>query len=177
MMVYRLVDFSTVKTVLDVGSGSGIPGIVIKLFFPNIKLTIVEASHKKCEFMKQLSDVISIVVKRYILTIICLRGISHESFISEWKNLDAVCNKVFHPQQGTPMDELFTRYMYYRRAKKGIKSSTTEALRKFYEKNSYELLKNEETLEDLKALADFWSDVTTQNADRFENRILKQKLL
>ncbi|MCQ2748346.1 MAG: 16S rRNA (guanine(527)-N(7))-methyltransferase RsmG [Mycoplasmoidaceae bacterium] len=53
-MVYRLVDFNTVKTVLDVGSGSGIPGIVIKLFFPNIKLTIVEASHKKCEFLSQL---------------------------------------------------------------------------------------------------------------------------
>lgn len=56
IMVYRLVDFNTVKTVLDVGSGSGIPGFVIKLFFPNIKLTIVEASHKKCEFMKQLAD-------------------------------------------------------------------------------------------------------------------------
>ena len=61
MMVYRMVDFSTVKTVLDVGSGSGIPGIVIKLFFPNIKLTIVEASHKKCEFMKQLADKLHLV--------------------------------------------------------------------------------------------------------------------
>lgn len=97
-----------------------------------------------------------------------------DSFISDWKDLDAVCNKVFHPQQGTPMDELFTRYMYYRRAKKGIKSSTTEALRKFYEKNNYELLKNEETLEDLKALADFWTDVSIQNTERFENKILKQ---
>ncbi|MCQ2956833.1 MAG: 16S rRNA (guanine(527)-N(7))-methyltransferase RsmG [Mycoplasmoidaceae bacterium] len=55
-MVYRLVDFTTVKTVLDVGSGSGIPGFVIKLFFPNIKLTVVEASHKKCEFLKKLSE-------------------------------------------------------------------------------------------------------------------------
>lgn len=55
MMVYHLVDFNTVKTVLDVGSGSGIPGFVIKLFFPNIKLTIVEASHKKCDFMSELA--------------------------------------------------------------------------------------------------------------------------
>ncbi len=54
MMVYYQVDFNTVKTVLDVGSGSGIPGFVIKLFFPNIKLTIVEASHKKCQFMQEL---------------------------------------------------------------------------------------------------------------------------
>ncbi len=61
MMVYRLVDFNTVKTVLDVGSGSGIPGFVIKLFFPNIKLTVVEASHKKCEFMKQLADKLHLI--------------------------------------------------------------------------------------------------------------------
>ncbi|XQP55493.1 MAG: 16S rRNA (guanine(527)-N(7))-methyltransferase RsmG [Mycoplasmoidaceae bacterium] len=58
MMVYRLVDFNTVKTVLDVGSGSGIPGLVIKLFFPNIKLTIIEASHKKCEFMTELAKLL-----------------------------------------------------------------------------------------------------------------------
>ncbi|MCQ3907333.1 MAG: 16S rRNA (guanine(527)-N(7))-methyltransferase RsmG [Mycoplasmoidaceae bacterium] len=61
MMVYRLVDFNTVKTVLDVGSGSGIPGFVIKLFFPNIKLTIVEASHKKCEFMTELAKRLHLV--------------------------------------------------------------------------------------------------------------------
>lgn len=61
MMVYRLVDFDTVKTILDVGSGSGIPGFVIKLFFPNIKLTIVEASHKKCEFMTQLAKQLHLV--------------------------------------------------------------------------------------------------------------------
>ncbi len=53
-MVYHIVDFSTVKTLLDVGSGSGIPGVVIKLFYPNIKLTIVEASHKKCKFITDL---------------------------------------------------------------------------------------------------------------------------
>lgn len=58
IMVYHLADFSQVKTLLDVGSGSGIPGIVIKLFFPNIKLTIVESSHKKCNFMQQLVEVL-----------------------------------------------------------------------------------------------------------------------
>ncbi len=58
IMVYHLVDFSQVKTLLDVGSGSGIPGIVIKLFFPNIKLTIVESSHKKCNFMQQLVELL-----------------------------------------------------------------------------------------------------------------------
>lgn len=72
------------------------------------------------------------------------------------------------------MDDLFTRYMYYERAKQGIKSSTTEALRKFYERNSYALLKNEDTFENLKVLADFWKDVNSQAEDRFSQRVLRQ---
>lgn len=39
-------------------------------------------------------------------------------FITEWKNLEELCAKIFHSTSGTPMDELFTRYMYFARAKK-----------------------------------------------------------
>ena len=52
-----------------------------------------------------------------------------------------ICEKIFHPITGTAMDELFTRYMYYERSLQKNKSTTTEALRKFYEKNTYSLLK------------------------------------
>lgn len=95
-------------------------------------------------------------------------------FIEKWKNLEEVCNKIFSPISGTPMDELFTRYMYYERAKLGIKSSTTEALRKFYEKDGYSLLKNDVTLDNLIELADFWNDISLQNTDRFSETILKK---
>ncbi len=94
-------------------------------------------------------------------------------FISQWKELEELVESIFHPANGTPMDELFTRYMYYVRAKLGIKSSTTEALRKFYEKNSYALLKKEETFLDLITLAHFWEDVMNQDKDRFSFRILR----
>lgn len=97
-----------------------------------------------------------------------------ENFIKKWKELEEVCSKIFKPISGTPMDELFTRYMYFERAKKGIKSSTTEALRKFYEKDSYVLLNNDTTLQNLIDLADFWNDVSNQDQDRFSERILKR---
>ncbi|HAW59701.1 MAG TPA: hypothetical protein DCX03_11985, partial [Bacteroidales bacterium] len=79
-----------------------------------------------------------------------------ESFIEQWKELEEVCGRIFRPLNGTPMDELFTRYMYFIRAKQGNKSSTTEALRKFYEKDKYSILKKDETLPNLKILATFW---------------------
>lgn len=96
-----------------------------------------------------------------------------DSFIKQWKGLEELTEKIFHPINGTPMDELFTRYMYFRRAKMGIKSSTTEALRKFYEKDNYALLREANTLDDMITLAHFWEDVSNQDKDRFSQRILR----
>ena len=62
------------------------------------------------------------------------KGLKND-FIEKWKKLEDVCGQIFNPKSGTPLDELFSRYMYYERAKMGNTSSTTESLRKFYEKN------------------------------------------
>lgn len=97
-----------------------------------------------------------------------------DDFIKRWKALEELTSKIFHPNTGTPMDELFTRYMYYERACQRIKLSTTEALRKFYEKNSYALLKNDKTLDDLENLADFWNDISNQDKERFSENVLRR---
>ena len=97
-----------------------------------------------------------------------------DDFIKRWKILEERCEKIFHPITGTPMDELFTRYMYYERSLQKIKSSTTEALRRFYEKDNYALLKTDTTLKNLECLAEFWDDVSNQDKDRFSDRILKR---
>ena len=97
-----------------------------------------------------------------------------DTFIDQWKKLEERCGQIFQPKKGTPLDEIFTRYMYFVRAKRGIKNTTTEALRKFYEQNGYSLLKEEQTFEDLKDLADFWNDVANQDRERFSGRVLRR---
>ena len=97
-----------------------------------------------------------------------------DEFIEQWKALDTIASDVFKPISGTPLDELFTRYMYYERAKLGIKSSTTEALRKFYERDSYAIFKKPETLDNITTLAKFWQDVNLQDSERFSQDILRK---
>lgn len=97
-----------------------------------------------------------------------------DEFIERWKELDAIASDVFRPSTGTPLDELFTRYMYFERARQGNKSTTTEALRKFYERDSYAIFKKEETLDNIMTLAKFWQDVNLQDSDRFSQDILKK---
>ena len=97
-----------------------------------------------------------------------------DAFIEQWKKLEELCGQMFHPAKGTPLDEIFTRYMYFVRAQRGNKNTTTEALRRFYEQNSYSLLKDEQTFENLKNLADFWNDVSNQDRERFSERVLRR---
>ena len=40
--------------VIDIGTGAGFPGIVLKIYVPDIRLTLVEASKKKGSFLKFL---------------------------------------------------------------------------------------------------------------------------
>jgi len=97
-----------------------------------------------------------------------------DEFINEWKKLEEITSSVFNSIAGTAMDELFSRYMYFLRAKEGNKNSTTEALRKFYERDKYKYLKNSGTIDELKALASFWESVAKQDSNRFGINILKK---
>ena len=97
-----------------------------------------------------------------------------DTFIEKWNQLADLCEDIFDPKTGSPIDEIFNRYMYYERAKLRIRESTTVALRKFYEKDGYVLLKKDETFDNIIELAHFWDDVLKQNIDRFSDRVLKR---
>lgn len=82
-----------------------------------------------------------------------------DEFVSRWKEMEEGANELFRPLRGTPMDELFTRYMYYRRALEGITDTTTESLRGFFSRDKYAILRDDDTLDDLESLLDFWQRV------------------
>jgi 16S rRNA (guanine527-N7)-methyltransferase len=48
------------QSVIDIGAGAGFPGIPLKLARPGIKLTLVEATRKKTDFLKQLVSVLEL---------------------------------------------------------------------------------------------------------------------
>jgi 16S rRNA (guanine527-N7)-methyltransferase len=59
---YKELDFNHINSVLDIGSGSGIPGILLKLLFNHTNLTIVESNNKKVNFLNQLINTLDIKV-------------------------------------------------------------------------------------------------------------------
>ena len=41
---------------LDIGTGAGFPGLVLKIVFPNLKIDLMDSTNKKCLFLKKVID-------------------------------------------------------------------------------------------------------------------------
>lgn len=48
------------KSLCDVGSGAGFPGIPLKIVFPEMKLTIVEPLQKRCRFLETVKETLDL---------------------------------------------------------------------------------------------------------------------
>lgn len=42
------------QSLCDIGTGAGFPGMVLKIAFPNLKVTLVDATQKKCTFLENV---------------------------------------------------------------------------------------------------------------------------
>lgn len=51
LTINQIIDLNTVETLCDVGTGAGFPGLVIKILFPNINVTLVDSLNKRIEFL------------------------------------------------------------------------------------------------------------------------------
>ena len=47
----KIIDLSKEETLCDIGSGAGLPGIVIKILFPNLKITLIDSLNKRIKFL------------------------------------------------------------------------------------------------------------------------------
>ena len=56
----KVIDLNTCKDLLDFGTGAGFPGMVIKIFFPNLKVTLLDSNNKKIKFLTELKDIIHV---------------------------------------------------------------------------------------------------------------------
>lgn len=54
LTLYKEIDLTKVDTLCDVGSGAGFPGIVLKIVFPNLKITLIDSLQKRVNYLNEI---------------------------------------------------------------------------------------------------------------------------
>ena len=51
LTLVKVIDLNSIDSLCDLGSGAGFPGIVIKIFYPNLKVTLIDSLNKRINFL------------------------------------------------------------------------------------------------------------------------------
>lgn len=54
LSLVKAYDVSQKKTVIDVGTGAGFPGLALKIAFPNLKITLLDSLNKRIQFLNEV---------------------------------------------------------------------------------------------------------------------------
>lgn len=56
LTLVKAVDLTKDLTLCDVGTGAGFPGMVLKIVFPNLKITLIDSLQKRINYLNEVID-------------------------------------------------------------------------------------------------------------------------
>lgn len=60
LTIIKIIDLENQETLCDLGSGAGFPGIVLKIFYPNLKITLIDSLNKRINFLNKVIEELSL---------------------------------------------------------------------------------------------------------------------
>ncbi len=116
----RAINLNNVNTLCDIGSGPGFPGLVLKIVFNNLKVTLIESSSKKCSFLRFIINELKLnnvevineraeeAVKklREKFDVVTCRAVAHLAIISELSIPMVKVNGKFLPLKSNIEEEI-----------------------------------------------------------------------
>lgn len=75
------------QTLLDIGTGAGFPGLVLKIVFPNLKVTLVDSLNKRITFLK------SVIEKLNIKDVEAIHARAEEYILDKRESFDIVTSR------------------------------------------------------------------------------------
>ena len=56
LILSKYLDFHNIHRVIDIGTGAGFPGMVLKIVFPHISLTLLDSLSKRIRFLQNVAE-------------------------------------------------------------------------------------------------------------------------
>ncbi len=119
MFVLRDVTITSNMKLLDIGSGAGFPGLVIKIVYPKMDITLLEPTKKRCDFLETVIRKLNlqnirvvndraenyIKEKREFFDFVVARAVANISIISELAIPYLKVNGLFLAMKGQNYEE------------------------------------------------------------------------
>ena len=61
LSIVKAIDMNDVKSVIDIGTGAGFPGIPLKIAFPHLKVVLLDSLNKRIKFLDTVIDELGLV--------------------------------------------------------------------------------------------------------------------
>jgi 16S rRNA (guanine527-N7)-methyltransferase len=56
LTIIKVIDLKKVNNLCDIGTGAGFPGLVLKIVFPNLKVTLLDSLNKRINFLNTVIE-------------------------------------------------------------------------------------------------------------------------
>jgi 16S rRNA (guanine527-N7)-methyltransferase len=121
LTINKALDMAKVNTLIDIGTGAGFPGLVIKIAFPHIHVTLVDSLKKRLTFLEEvikqlgLKEVVCVHQRaedlgkqkeyREAFDVCASRAVAHLSVLSEYTIPFVKVNGYLIALKGQKLDE------------------------------------------------------------------------
>src|SRR5574344_1471806 len=120
LTISKVIDLTKEETLCDIGTGAGFPGMVLKIVFPNLKITLVDSLNKRLDFLNEvikdlnLKDIETIharaeeyaVTNREIFDVVTARAVASLPILLEYTMPLVKVNKYFIAMKANAIEEI-----------------------------------------------------------------------
>ena len=116
----KAIDLNNMNNLIDIGTGAGFPGMVLKILFPNLEVTLLDSNNKKIKFLEELSEKLNLtkinffhgraedfcIKNRESFDIVTARAVSNMTTLTELCMPLVKLNGYFIAMKGSNEDEV-----------------------------------------------------------------------
>ena len=120
LTIAKVIDLNNINSLCDIGTGAGFPGLVLKIVFPNLKITLLDSLNKRIEFLKVVIDKLNLknievihsraedyaLKNRNKFDVTTARAVAHTSILLEYAIPLTKINGYFIPLKANMTEEL-----------------------------------------------------------------------
>ena len=120
LTLVKSIDLTSIENLLDIGTGAGFPGIVLKIFFPNLQIYLVDSNNKKTKFLNEMKNKLNVdkvevinnrienITSRFInsIDVVTARAVTNLPVLVELALPLVKVNKYFIAMKGNAQEEL-----------------------------------------------------------------------